>query len=892
MNNNKVTNDKQPGGQIGPFRIERELGRGAAGVVYLARDTKLDRQVAIKSLPADVMASPQARSRFSREAKLLASLNHPNIAAIYEELEEADGVSYLILEYVPGRTLAKVMTDGEMRQKEALAIALKIAEALAAAHDHGIIHRDLKPENIKITPEEEIKILDFGLAKTVSNATNQKQTTVTEPGCVLGTPAYMSPEQVRGKEADRRSDIWSFGCVLFEMLAGKIPFDGDTVSDMLAAVLEHDPDFESLPRTVPANIRVLLRRCLTKDPRRRLQHLGDAAIEISETFDLPAGVVADTNQQPPTAKSSGWWRWIALLVFITVAVNLIVWYLKPLSRQPQPPRRFTVYPETAFEVEALWHHALALSPDGDYLAYVEEGSDGRRKIYLRALDEFKATPLPGTEGAISPFFSPDGEWIGYADHFQRKLKKVPVKGGEPILLAESINFRGGSWTSDDAIIFAPSFQSGLMRVAAPGEEIGQLTIPDANADETGHGWPQVLPDREHVLFTTFRNGGPDEYQIEVYSLQTRQRRVLFKGGSHARYVPSGHIIYGRNENLYAVDFDLEKLNATGTHVPVVSGVVTPPSRSAQFAVSPDGTLAYIPVRARSTELIPVWVDGQGKVTRLGVTPRNYNNARISSDGSRVAFDIQDGASRDIWIYDVNHTTLTPLTSDGGSSFPIWGTDNSCVLFASYGTGRLHILKQSIAGGEAELLASLPETAGIPMCLSADGKELLITWSDPNHPLWDGDIWVASLDGGEVLPRPFIQRNHNQRHGVWSPDGKWIAYASDESGRWEVYVEPYPGPGAKTMISTEGGHQPLWSRDGGTLFYRSGDKMIAVTVKTQSEFKVISAEETFDRQFLSRINYRSYDVTSDGTFLMIQELQEPARPGINIVLNWFEELKQS
>jgi serine/threonine-protein kinase len=284
------------------------------------------------------------------------------------------------------------------------------------------------------------------------------------------------------------------------------------------------------------------------------------------------------------------------------------------------------------------------------------------------------------------------------------------------------------------------------------------------------------------------------------------------------------------------------------------------------------------------------MDGQRKFARLDVTPRNYNNARISSDGSRVAFDIQDGASRDIWIYDVNHTTLTPLTSNGGSSFPIWGTDDTYVLFASYGTGRLQILKQSITGGEPELLANLPETAGIPMCHSADGTELLVTWSDPNHPLWDGDMWVVSLDGSQAMPRPFIQRNHNQRHGAWSPDGKWIAYASDESGRWEVYVEPYPGPGAKTMISTEGGHQPLWSRDGGKLFYRSGDKMIAVTVKTQSEFEVTSADEVFDRRFLSRINYRSYDVTSDGTFLMIQELQEPARLGINIVLNWFEELK--
>ncbi|UCE50035.1 MAG: PD40 domain-containing protein, partial [Phycisphaerales bacterium] len=654
-------------------------------------------------------------------------------------------------------------------------------------------------------------------------------------------------------------------------------------------VLEHDPDFESLPRTVPVNIRVLLRRCLAKDPRRRLQHVGDAAIEISETLNLPAEAPPGTPVSQK-AKPSGWWRWVALFVFVAVAANLAAWYLKPATPPSQPTTRFTIYPETAFEVEALWHHALALSPDGRHLAYVEEGTDGRRKIYLRAVDEFKAIPLPGTEGAVSPFFSPDGEWIGYADHFQRKLKKVPIKGGEPIVLAESTNFRGGSWADEDTIIYTPSSRSGLRRISASGEADEQLTVPDANAGETGHGWPQVLPDGEHVLFTDFRTGGPDEYQLEVFSLQTQQRRVLFKGGSYARYVPSGHIIYGRNDNLYAVDFDVEKLEVTGPHVPVVLGVVTPPSRSAQFAVSADGTLAYVPVEARSTELMPVWVDGQGKVTRLEVTPRNYNNARISSDRTRVAFDIQDGANRDIWIYDVNHKTLTPLTSDGGSSFPMWVPGDSSVLFASYRTGILQIFKQSIAGGEPELLTTLPQTAGIPVSLSANGTDLLVTWSDPNHPLWDGDMWVAPLSRQDSDSRPFIQRNHNQRHAVWSPDGKWVAYASDESGRWEVYVEPYPGPGAKTMISTKGGYQPLWSRDGSKLFYRSGDKMIAATVKTEAGFEITRVEELFERRFLTRINYRSYDVTSDGAFLMIQEPQEPARLGINVVLNWFEELR--
>jgi len=882
-----------PPSQIGPFRIERELGRGSMGVVYLAHDTKLDRQVAIKSLPAEAM-DDQARSRFSREARLLASLNHPNIAAIYEELEETEGVSYLVLEYVPGRRLGEIIAAGGLGVKDALSIALQIAEAVAVAHDHGVIHRDLKPDNVRVTPQDQVKILDFGLAKAVGYEARQQQSTVTKPGRVLGTPAYMSPEQARGKEADRRSDIWSFGCVLFEMLTGCIPFDGETVSDMLAAVLEHEPQWQSLPHDVPANICVLLRRCLNKDPQHRLQHIGDAAIEISETLNLPASAPPDTTRAPAVSSALNSWRrpaTVGLLALVAVAAALASWHLKPSAPPHKPARRFSVYPETAFEVEALWHHALALSPDGKMLAYVEQGIDGRRRIYLRRLDEFEATPLAGTEGAISPFFSPDGEWIGYADHFQRKIEKIPVKGGVPIILAESMNFRGASWAPDDTIIYAPSARTGLSRISASGEPGEHLTDPNANAGETGHGWPQILPDQEHVLFTNFRSGGPDEYQIETYSFSKQQRRVLFKGGSCARYVPTGHIVYGRNETLYAVKFDLERLKVTGPHVPLVPAVMTPPSWSAQFAVSNDGTLAYVPVQARSTELMPVWVDRQGKVEPVsGAMPRNYNNARISSDGSRIAFGIQDGADRDIWIYDVNRTTLSPLTSDGTSSFPIWGPADESVLFASYRSQRLQMFRQSIAADQRQLLTTLTEEAGIPMSLSGDGTELLVTWSDPNHPLWDDDLRVASLDTQNRVPRPFIQRNHNQRHGVWSPDGQWVAYASDESGRWEVYVEPYPGPGAKTMISTEGGHQPLWSRDGTELLYRSGEKMMAATIKTEPEFDV-SIEELFERRFLSRIDYRSYDVAGNGKFLMIQEPREPAPLGVNVVLNWFEELRR-
>jgi len=893
---------KGPGSRIGQFRIERELGRGAGGAVYLARDTKLDRSVAIKSLPAEVMSDPKARSRFAREARVLASLNHPNIAAIYEELEEAEGIGYLILEYVPGQTLTERIAKSSLELDEALTIALQIAEAVAAAHEHGIIHRDLKPGNIKITTEDKVKVLDFGLAKAVGREAIDDQSTITELGLVIGTPAYMSPEQARGKPADKRSDIWSFGCVLYEMLSGRKPFEGETVSDMLANVLQAEPDWQALPQTTPTNIVVLLRRCLEKDPRRRLHDIADVAIEINETLNLPAIVPPTTTTSFEIAHPAGWKKLIAVgavCLLLGIIMGAIAIWSRWHSGTPksQPVRSFVIRPETTFEVEALWYHALAFSPDGKRLAYVEQGSDGRRKIYIREMDEFKAKPLSGTEGAISPFFSPDGQWLGYVDHFQRKLKKVAVKGGEPIILGDSVHFRGGSWGTDDNIIFTPAAGTatggGLWRISASGEGLEELTVPDQSRGESGHIWPQILPGGKLVLFTNVLAGGL-ENQFEVYSLETRKRYFIFKGGTYARYISTGHIVYAHNNTLYAVRFDIERLEVVGSAVPVVSDVMTPESRSAQFAISSDGSLAYIPVVTRSTELRPVWVDKQGKVYPLpAATPRNYGNARISPDGKRAAFDIRDGRSSDIWIYDLIRHTLNPLTSDGSSVFPVWAPDGESVLFGSYRAGKPQFFRQSMAGGEPELFATLEELVGIPVACSLDGKELLIVWSDPKHPRWDDDIYLVSLDkqNEKSRPRPFIQRNHNQRHGVWSPDGRWVAYASDESGRWEVYVEPYPGPGPKTMISTDGGYQPLWSRNGKELFYRCGYKMIAGTVETEPEFRVIRYEELFEAPYLCRVNRIDYDVAPDGRFLMIQDSQEPTPVSVNVVLNWFEQLER-
>ena len=891
-----------PAGQIGPFRIERELGRGAVGVVYLAHDTKLDRPVAIKSLPAEVISNSKVQKRWQREARVLASLNHPNIAAIYEELEEVEGVSYLVLEYVPGQTLAELIAKSEFRLEEVLTIALQIAEALAAAHEHGVIHRDLKPGNIKITPEGKVKVLDFGLAKSVGEEFQSRQTKITEPGRVLGTPAYMSPEQARGKQIDKRSDIWSFACVLFEMLTGTVPFEGDTVSDMLANILHKEPDWKKLPDNTPANIVVLMRRCLEKDPHRRLHDIADAAIEINETLNLPATAPPMTTTSFEIVRPTGWKKLMAVgavCIFLGIIMGtLAIWSrLGPDSLQEQPVRSFTISPQTAFGVEALWHHSLAFSPDGQRLAYVEQSIDGRRRIYVRELDNFEARPLPGTEGAISPFFSPDGQWLGYVDHFQRKLKKVSIKGGEPIVLCECLQFRGGSWGADDTIIFTPAGgstnESSLWRISASGQKKERLTINDPNLGEYGHFWSQILPGGKAVLFTNIGSGF-DEHQIEVYSLVTNKRQSIFKGGSYARYIPTGHLIYARNETLYAARFDIKQLKIIGPHIPVISGVMTPESWSAQFAVSSDGSLAYIPVKARSSELRPVWVDRQGQVESLqGATPRGYVNVRISPDAALAAFTIQDGGNRDIWIYDLVRHTLNPLTSDGLSALPFWVLDGKFLLFGSYQSGRPQLFRQSLTGsGGAELLATLEQPVGAMTSCSPDGKEFLFARYDPKNPRLDQDIWLVQLkQNQQYSQRLYIKRDINQREAVWSRCGQWVAYSSDESGRWEIYVEPYPGPGPKVPVSTEGGQQPMWSRDGKELFYRKGNKMMAAAVETEDQFKITGCHELFEGRYLSIASLQNYDVAPDRRFLMIQEPRESKPLGINVVLNWFDELKR-
>ncbi|MDT8301641.1 MAG: protein kinase [Sedimentisphaerales bacterium] len=617
------------GKHIGKFEISEVVGRGGMGIVYKAHDTTLDRQVAVKAMPKHLSDDPRARARFEREAKLLASMNHSHIGIIHDIVEQEDGTNYLILEYVTGPTLYQKLKKGPLAIKEALLIGQQIAEALAAAYERGIIHRDLKPGNVKISPEGKAKILDFGIAKEVEPHDESSQTVVTEQGHLVGTPAYMSPEQARGHPLDHRTDVWSFGCVLYEMLTGRLAFEGPTVSDTIAHVLERDPDWLLLPSDLPANIEVLLRRCLEKEPHNRIQHLGDASLEIRETLTPPsfASPVHDkTDSVKPRSRMKLAAIAITCIVFSILAGSFILHNIMSGRPVTSPEvTKFAIERGNSYPDVGLLHQTLAFSPDGKTLAYAAEDSDGRRRIFLRRLDGFETRILEGTEAAIGPFFSPDGQWLAFEDHYNRKLKKVAVGGGTPVTLAEAPDFRGGTWTANDQIIFALNAAGPLCRIEASGGNPEPITATDPNAGDRAHRWPQILPDGEFLLFVCY---GSDA-RVELLELQSGRRTVLLEGSSYARCDTEGYIIYSRNWSLYSARFDPQSLTLEGSHRLVASEVWSASTGVSQFAVSANGTLAYIPGKWDTRKLQPTWVTRRGSREPLPVPLRNYHEAAVS-----------------------------------------------------------------------------------------------------------------------------------------------------------------------------------------------------------------------------------------------------------------------
>jgi eukaryotic-like serine/threonine-protein kinase len=889
------------GTRLGSYEVVAQIGAGGMGEVYRAHDSKLARDVAIKVLPTNFVNDPERLSRFQREARMLAALNHPNIATIFG-LEQSGGVTCLVMELVPGETLAERVKAGPLPIEEALKIAVQIAEALEAAHEKSIIHRDLKPANVKLTPEGKVKVLDFGLAKAFAgDGTNDDPSNsptlsaaATMQGVILGTASYMSPEQARGKACDKRTDIWAFGCVLYELLTGKQAFHGESTTEILAAVLREEPDWQALPASTPVKIRDLLGRCLQKDKTQRLRDAGDARIEIHEALTAPPSLspsfAAPVRGTSALGQRTPIFTVLGTLLLGGLVTGLAVWNLKPApAPPPMPVTRTVITLPLGQQLAGLdGGPAVAISPDGTHLAYVaRQGST--QQLYLRAMDSLEAKPIPGTEGGVNPFFSPDGQWLGF--FAGGKLKKVSVSGGGAVTLGDATYPLGASWGSQGMIAFAPTNMSGVQQVPDAGGAPQPLTRLEK--EQTTHRWPEFLPGGKAVLFATGINSSNwTSAQVAVQSLVVGEgRKLIQEGATQPRYAPSGHLVSAQGGSLMAVPFDAQRLTAKGAAVPVVEGVMqSPVTGAAQYSFSTTGSLVYVPGGVQSAQLRLVWVNRNGAEQSLAVPMRAYQFPRFSPDGRRVAVVVADQQTQ-IWLYDLSRETLTRLTFEGNSNTnPTWTPDGKRIAFSSSREGSPNLFWQMADGsGGLERLATSDYFQG-PNSWSADGQVLAFVEVSPTT---QRDIWVLRL--GDRKAQPFLRTPFTESAPRFSPDGHWLAYTSDESGRFEIYAQPYPGPGGKWQISTDGGREPVWNPNGRELFYRSGDKMMAVDVTTQPSFSVGKPRMLFEGPYMpTPSTFPDYDVSPDGQrFLMLKPVEQTgaAPTQINVVLNWFEELKR-
>ena len=912
------------GTKLGPYEIQSPLGAGGMGEVYRARDAKLGRDVALKVLPEALTQFAERVARLRREAQVLASLNHPNIATIYG-FEDSGTVRALVMELVDGPTLAELIKQGAIPVDEALPLAKQICEAVEYAHERGIVHRDLKPSNVKVTPGGNVKVLDFGLAKALESdaaATDISSSptlsaAATRAGFLMGTAAYMSPEQARGKNADRRSDIWAFGVVLFEILSGKRLFTGETASDTLAEVLKMEPEWGALPANTPARLRELLARCLKKDPRQRLQSIGDARIaleEISSGTPEAGSVLAGVNARVAIREGIALpWVLVALLVIVSV---LAIW--RPWQSGPKPARtmRFSADLGADARLYTGFGASTILSPDGTRLAFVATGPDEKRRAYVRSLDQLQATPLFGTENASDLFFSPDGQWLGF--FAEGRLKKISVQGGASVSICDARADFGASWAENDTIVFADNLRTPLSQVPSAGGKAQNLLTLDQPAQEVTQRWPQVLPGDGAVLFTSdTHNGDYEDADIVVYSITSGHRKVLQRGGFFGRYVRSGHLLFMHQGTLFAVPFDLKKLEVTGQPTPILEGIVaTPFDGHAQFSVSDRGDLVYITGHGGFQAVSLYWMDRENQFTALRSAPGVYRYPAFSPDGKRLALQVYDGRREDIWVYEWERDTLTRLTFGSGEDYdaPIWTPDGQRITYSGVdhqGVGGADIYwKRADGSGDAQRLTETKKPK-FPDSWSPDGRTLVFDQmtgpargTHPESLSESWDILTMTMEGSEKLgwkpgePKPLLSAPFSQELAALSPDGRWLAYTSHESGGYEVYVRPFPGPGGKWQISTGGGSLPKWSRVSKELFFRTENNRIMVVAYTESggSFRPEKTQFWSPGQFTDlggSIN--DFDLHPDGKRLVVlktpptSDLQPSNR--MTFIFDFFDELRR-
>ncbi len=875
------------GSRVGSYEILSLLGRGGMGEVYRAHDTVLGRDVAVKVLPSGVGADPDRVSRFSREARLLAALNHPHIATIHG-FEQAAGVSVLVMELVEGPTLLEKIADGGRGRArgvalaEALRIASQIAEAMEAAHSRGVIHRDLKPANIKLGPGDSVKVLDFGLAKALSSQAAGGETpdlatvsaTAMHAGAVVGTPAYMSPEHARGQEVDKRTDIWAFGCVLFEMLSGRPAFQRETVTDTIAAVLEREPDWAALPQDTPAGVRRLLQRCLAKDPRQRLHDIADARLEIADVLAEPPQSAAVAGRTRPRAIVP---LSVAAIVLALVAIGTAIW-----TRRPGPLAPSASWLEIT--TTPTGDPAVAISPDGSKIVFVGS-SEGRSQLWLRSLDSPTARPLRGTERGTRPFWSPDSRSIGF--FAAGRLKRMDIDGGSATTLTASNAVPlGGAWNRNGVILFASNPGGPISRMPERGGQSEAVTRVETPA-QRGHWFPDFLPDGRHFVF--FVDGTPDVSGIYVGQLDSLESRRLFGSDGPAVYAASGYLFFTRDSALHAQGFDAERLELKGDPVALVAPL---PGR-AVLSVSTAGSIVYRTRPPDEGQRQFQWVDRSGKeLQKLVYEDGAALGPSLSHDGHRLAIYHFKARNMDIWTYEHRRKAWDRVSFDPGDDiYPLWSPDDASIIYAGqHKDGILNIYRKPVTGppDSEELVVSGP-FGKFPTDWSADGRYLLY---DSLRPNYGPDIHAVPLDGARQ-PIKVVETDYREGFGQFSPDGQWIAYQSDKTGRFEVYVRAFPGGGNDIRISTDGGSQPRWNPNGGELFYvAEDDRLMAVPVTLPRDAKAPESgtpTALFATNIGSAVSllYRhQYVVARDGkSFVMNSVAGASTASPITVILNW-------
>ncbi|CAN5886684.1 hypothetical protein BH24ACI5_BH24ACI5_28430 [soil metagenome] len=873
------------GTRLGPYEIVEPIGAGGMGEVYRAQDTRLDRPVAVKVLSEVMAGDPDFRLRFEREAKAISQLTHPHICVLHDvgQVETAGrGVmSYLVMELLEGQTLAARIEKGPLPLDQALRHAADIAGALDRAHRLGIIHRDLKPANVMLT-KTGAKLLDFGLAKPQMQPTGAIEThlsaqPLTAQGSILGTFQYMAPEQLEGREADARSDIWAFGCVLYEMLTGRRAFEGASQASLIGAILNHEPPaISSLQVMSPPALDRVVRTCLAKDPDDRWQNAHDLANELKWIAESHTKAVM-------TRRTPSWHLGAAAAAGLVLGLAAAsVWWTQ--TRSPETPVRVRALIPLATG-QALFmsqRTPVALSPDGLLLAYTAL-ANGTPQIHVRSIDRMDVTVLGGTSGGGGPFFSPDSKWVGFFSAAEGRLKKVALSGGAAVTICEAPDVRGASWGLDDQIVYTGQLDGGLMRVAAGGGAGPEpLTQPDAGRREKTHRFPHVLPNGKGVLFTigTHDITSFDDAAIAVYDAATKQSRVLIDGGSDARYLAPGYVLYARAGGLMAVPFDQERLEVTGTPVSVLDGLLTSASFGwAAFGASDNGVMAHVQGAEPSEVNQLTWVDSSGTLEPVG-DRRYLLGGRLSPSGEQVAVRVS-GANDTLWVHDFRREgSFSRLTFRGNVTGAVWTPDGRRIVY-NIGNEIASIAADG-SGDDKTLLKD--DFTGVPTSVTPDGKTVLYY---TNRPGTGWDIHALDIDTGKT--RPVLSAPFAERFARLSPDGRWIAYTSNESGRDEVYVRPFPALGRRTQISREGGSHPVWATTGTELYFRDGPDILAVPVRTTAS--------DFDNGIpqkraapAPRAGLDAFDVGPDGRLFVTQSTPPQLPSAVHLVVGWLDELR--